>query len=93
MKLIDVDEAFEVITDLAGQADTKGAYKAFWVAARAIKEMQTVDAVEVVHASWIYECKNRIRCPVCGKSCNVDSHIYKNYCGFCGAKMDGDGNG
>lgn len=48
----------------------------------------TVDAVEVVHASWIYECRNRIRCPVCGMSCNVESHIYKNYCGNCGANMD-----
>jgi hypothetical protein len=54
-----------------------------------IDNIPTVDAVEVVHASWIYECRNRIRCPICGMSCNVDSHIYKNYCGNCGANMIG----
>jgi ribosomal protein S27AE len=36
---------------------------------------------------WIYECKNRIQCPICGMSCNVASQIYRDYCGKCGARL------
>jgi hypothetical protein len=47
-RLIDANEAFETVTDLAGQASTKSAYAAFWKAGRAIQNLNTVDAAEVV---------------------------------------------
>ena len=56
-RLIDINKAFETVTDLAGQADTKSAYAAFWKAGRAIQNMNTVDAVEVVRCK---DCKHGI---------------------------------
>lgn len=51
-----------------------------------------VDAVEVVHARWEEEC-GLPKCPVCGYE-YTDYLECKNYCGNCGAKMDGgDGDG
>ncbi len=52
-RLIDANEAVELVLDFAGQAETKSAYAAFWKAGNAIKQMPTVDAVEVVHGRWI----------------------------------------
>ena len=61
-------------------------------------EISRVDAVEVVHGHWIehpnaemhngkwvsnYECSE----------CCCFYRTHENYCGYCGAKMDGDGNG
>ena len=63
-------------------------------AADFVKELRTVDAVEVVHGRWIeepfvwidrMEAINRI-CSVCGWK-NV---LKNNYCPNCGAKMDGE---
>lgn len=45
---IEREKAFELVTDLAGQASTKSAYSAFWKAANALKEIPTADVVEVV---------------------------------------------
>ena len=93
-RLIDANDAFEIVTDLAGQADTKGAYKAFWEAARAIQKMPTVDAVEVVHGQWEKsEIPNEeFCCSVCGGACwyyDVAKNVAKSsYCPNCGAKMD-----
>ena len=49
-----------------------------------------VDAVEVVHAQWKTECKNRHKCSNCGFGRNTDTQLGWNYCPNCGAKMDGD---
>lgn len=65
-----------------------------------IKDMPTVDAVDVAHGRWIHQeeyirgiSDHQYVCSVCG-------HLYWNaripnfkYCPNCGAKMDGDGNG
>ena len=55
-----------------------------------INDMPTVDAVEVVHSSWVFNkdgsgtCKN---CRRTTKNCwDYDSHM--RYCPNCGAKMD-----
>lgn len=45
--LIDANEAYEAVTDLSGQADTKSAYAAFWKAGKVIQNLHAVDAVEV----------------------------------------------
>lgn len=53
-KYIEREKAFELVTDLAGQASTKSAYSAFWKAANALKEIPTADVVEVVRCK---DCK------------------------------------
>ena len=98
-RLIDANEAYEAVTDLSGQADTKSAYAAFWKAGKVIQNLPTVDAVEVVHGRWEqvqrWATKAKYRCSVCGReimsAVNVNIEKYP-YC-HCGAKMDGDGNG
>ena len=66
-----------------------------------LAEQPTVDAVEVVHGRWILEKEFAdgtadYKCSVC----EYDDSFYRNlvnawykYCPYCGAKMDGDGNG
>ena len=56
-----------------------------------IKEMPTVDAVEVVHGEWgeIYTCHGeRLWGYKCSR-CEQDNPNKSNYCPNCGAKMDG----
>ena len=55
-----------------------------------IDEAATVEDVEVTHGRWEEEC-GLPKCPVCGYE-YCDYLECKNYCGNCGAKMDG-GNG
>ena len=53
-----------------------------------IKEMPTVDAVEVVHGQWKRTpVSERLYCGVCDSlpECQLET----NYCPHCGAKMDG----
>ena len=66
-----------------------------------LDRLHAADVVDVVHGEWIYyECvssydgaKSGYACSVC--SAFVDEEIFdsdefhKNYCGNCGAKMDG----
>ena len=58
-----------------------------------VDDMETVDAVVVVHGRWEaeyeYEDFQYATCSVCGKR----SEYMTKFCGNCGAKMDGDGNG
>ena len=66
-----------------------------------VDAMPTVDAVEVVHASWIEDgyYGNPFVCSHCGSEgcyygdCYNKTYYYTNYCPHCGAKMDGDGDG
>ena len=60
-----------------------------------IDQIKRVDAVEVVHGRWIGEKGGymwRENCSVCGNPVYNKIKSY-NYCPYCGAKMDGDGNG
>ena len=71
----------------------KVATQALDMVRRFIKEMPTVDAVEVVHGRWIpadYKSYIYCKCSVCGRRITVDEET--DYCPHCGAKMDGDGN-
>ena len=77
------------------------------MAVRIIKDAPTVDAVEVVHAHWedgcaihngkeVYKSIDRSHCEEVFKIESHDREYWKNrfkVCPFCGAKMDGDGNG
>lgn len=60
-----------------------------------ISDQTAVDAVEVVHGHWIEHPKvefingkwiSNYECSEC--CCCYRTH--ENYCGYCGAKMDGD---
>ena len=77
-----------------------------WNSAIAIIEnAPTVDAVEVVHAHWEdgyamhngKEVYKSIDCSHCNEIFKTDDREYWKarfkVCPFCGAKMDGDGNG
>ncbi len=66
-----------------------------------MEEIPAADVVEVVHAEWIYhECVSFYEGTKSGYSCSacnafVDEEVFeiyeihKNFCGNCGAKMDG----
>ena len=102
-RLIDANDAFEKVIDLAGQAETKSAYAAFWKAGKAIQQIPTVDAAEVVHSRFVnvadfgddQGCFGY--CERCGTIHHAQHPValkadYR-WCRWCGAKMDGDGNG
>ena len=64
----------------------------------AIKDMPTVDAVEVVHGRWVsggnlIPTTNGLRWTVRCNLCGCPQDFKHNYCPNCGAKMDGAGNG
>lgn len=91
---IDLEAAFNAITDFAGKASTRSAYEAIWKSARALKKLPAADVAPVVHGRWVpakapfmNECED---CSVCGYR-TVWGHRY-NYCPNCGAKMDGGGS-
>ena len=53
-----------------------------------IKDAPAVDAVEVGHGKWI-DTDNyfyRWKCSACGRH---TKDVLPNYCGWCGARMDG----
>lgn len=43
---------------------------------------------DVVRAKWEQECRNRLRCSRCHKGFNTDYWFGRDYCSFCGAKME-----
>jgi hypothetical protein len=57
-------------------------------ARKLMEDAPTVDAVEVVHGRWQYWAGGLAQCSVCGYE-YTDYLECKNYCGNCGAKMDG----
>ena len=52
-----------------------------------IADEKRVDAVEVVHERWVHKGAWHIECSECQ---HILAHIgeAKNYCPYCGAKMD-----
>ena len=59
--------------------------------ASAIKNTPTADVVEVRHGEWLpwFEGSSLVSCSVCGyEFCDLIE--CGNYCGNCGAKMDGE---
>lgn len=96
MKLIDADKYFEIIRD-----DLEISGKSLRRVVDHLHEMETVDAVEVVHGQFILDSgRDVIRCSVCGFEspstipyiCDGEKWVpfyERKYCGNCGAKMDG----
>ena len=87
---IDLEAAFNAITDFAGKASTRSAYEAIWKSARALKKIPAADVAPVVHGRW--EPGNPI-CPVCGENKFKDSDAdiwcdwHPDFCPNRGAKM------
>ena len=93
-RLIDAKEGKKRFCAIAQPAEYKGVIHLV-VPISEIDKLPTVDAVEVVHSSWILNndgsgtCKN---CHRTTKDC-WDYDRWMNYCPNCGADMrDGDGN-
>lgn len=51
---IDLEAAFNAITDFAGKASTRSAYEAIWKSARALKKIPAADVAPVVHGRWVF---------------------------------------
>lgn len=102
---IELEVAFNTITDLAGKAPTRSAYEAVWKSARALKKIPVADVGPVVHGKWErvanpnWPAHIHDKCSICGwwntrnalcyDGSNKPGHSL-NYRPNCGAKMDGD---
>ena len=92
---IELEAAFNAITELAGKAPTRSAYEAVWKSARVLKKVPTADVIPLKHGKWVPGVKE---CPICGedKFKDLDANIWADwqppFCPNCGAKMDGDKN-
>lgn len=59
-----------------------------------IQSAPTVEATEVVHGFWDVNKSGTHKCSVCHDTIpDEQSWCGANYCPYCGAKMDGEGNG
>jgi hypothetical protein len=96
-KLIYLDDAFEAVVDLSGQATTKSAYAAFWKAGNELKKLPIVPAKEAVSAQWQKQwCDSSMigheyeECPICGcMILDTEKFWDCNFCPNCGTVMDG----
>ena len=89
---IELEAAFNAITDLAGKASTRSAYEAIWKSARALKKIPAADAALVVHGRWAHLGGDEWCCSACGFVITTEGSWdkpTKKYCEDCGAKMDG----
>ena len=83
MRLIDADEMKDELKDMDFVLTKHNLED--W-----IDEQPTVDAEPVRHGKWErveYSFVGGYRCSCCGSKALDDSF---NYCGYCGAKMDGE---
>lgn len=71
---IDLEAAFNAITDLAGKASTRSAYESIWKSARALKKIPAADVAPVV------QCKD------CRKfktyACRMVASGYDDFCSY-----------
>lgn len=56
-----------------------------------VKQLPAADVVEVVHGEWILHMDGSGTCKRCGVTQKLvwDPDNWQNYCGHCGARMDG----
>ena len=101
-RLINADVFWEMI-DSVGANDYNDPYYGYTAGEiyEALCKTPTVDAVEVVHGRWILEQEFEdgtadYKCSACDYDDTFHRNLvnaFYNYCPYCGAKMDGDGNG
>lgn len=77
-RLIDIDEAYKVLTDYYHHR-TEIQHKAL---KEAIERVPTVDATFMRHGHWVVDEDGNIKCSECGHR-----GVGDNYCERCGAKM------
>lgn len=99
MRYIDVDALLE---ELQGELDFESLLytkeqsewfkKGLKCAVRDVKYQPTADVAEVRHGKWTLHKDGSGTCSECKKTQkNVwDYNSWQNYCGHCGARMDGD---
>ena len=77
--------AYETSNTEFGQKYYAGVYQK-------IMNMPTADVVEVKHGEWTLHSDGSGTCNLCGKTQKSvwDFDNVQNYCGKCGAKMDGE---
>lgn len=88
---IELEAAFNAITDLAGKASTRSAYEAIWKSARALKKIPAADVAPVVHGRWgtgRFNLETGNYEEQCTRCRNFSKEYGKPYCPNCGAKMD-----
>lgn len=78
-KLIDIDEAYKVLTDYYHHK-TEIQHKAL---KEAIERVPIADATFMRHGHWVIDEDGNIKCSECGYH-----GVGDNYCERCGAKMD-----
>ena len=90
MRLIDADALVYSRVRIAHEDGTIGGYNAV-VMSSEIKHAPTIEAEPVRHGKWRFvNCATGLRCQ-CSECLHwVDSGADKNYCSYCGARMDGD---
>ena len=64
---------------------------AFSLVYRKLRELPTAEVAEVKHSEWILHSDGSGTCKICGKHQKHvwDMDNWQNFCGNCGAKMDG----
>ena len=96
MALIDRDATLERMKSMAGCA-TCDNYN--WVRCRAcswddamniVDELPIVAAIPVIHAWWKDKGNETVSCSRCATWFPKERKPYLLYCGYCGAKMDGE---
>lgn len=88
---IELEAAFNAITDLAGKASTRSAYEAIWKSARALKKIPAADVAPVVHGRWgtgRFNLETGNYEEQCTRCRNFSKEYGKPYCPNCGAKMN-----
>ena len=94
MRLVDVDNAYEVLTDYYHQR-TELQHKAL---KEALGRVPTVESVK--HGRWVND-NHQLKCSICGNPIPIRKVVLRgevmwednnpvNYCPNCGARMDGD---
>lgn len=63
----------------------------FYGAMQAIDELPSADVVQVVHAHWKDNKNGTVSCSCCSTWFQKEREPYLRFCGYCGAKMDAQG--
>ena len=84
-RYIDADKFLQGIVDEYGHGSTE------ILVMGVLKQQPTAEVVEVKHSEWILHSDGSGTCKICGKH---QKHIWdmdnwQNFCGHCGAKMNG----
>lgn len=93
-KYIKLEDAFDIMTNLARKASTRSAYEAVWKSARALEKLPAADVSPIVHGQFVHigprfaHGVDWWKCSICG-SLVSGSETQFSYCPHCGAKMGG----